>query len=206
MSTTIEGVDESAARRQAAIAPVLSSKLALPATAAPIVRRTGLTNRLGIVDGPAVVSIFAPAGYGKTTLLREWADQLPSVAYVALDGRDNDPVALVASIATALDRVEPFPRTVLKLLASPGVSLESTLLPALVEAIWGRKTTTVLMLDDAEHLHEQAALDVIASLMLRLPPTLRLAIAARRRLLAAVRAARRRGSPGRARCPGSGDR
>ena len=162
-------------------APLLGPKFSLPPTPAATVRRAG-HDRLESVDGPAVVSIVAPAGYGKTTLLREWADRLPTTAYVALDGHDNDPAVLLASIATALDRVEPFQRTVLKLLASPGRSLESTLLPALLEAIWGRRTPTVLMLDDADQLHEVAALDVLAFLMLRLPPTLRLAMTARRRL------------------------
>ena len=38
------------------------------------------------------------------------------------------------------------------------------------------------MLDDAHHLDQPAPLDVIAFLMLRLPPTLRLAVAARRML------------------------
>ena len=141
-----------------------------------------LTDLLAGVDGPAVVSIVAPAGYGKTTLLRQWADHLSHVGYVALEDRDNDPVELISGIATALDRVEPLDPTLLRLLASPGRSLESTLLPGLVEAIWARRTPTVLMLDDAHHLDQPASLDVVAFLMLRLPPTLRLAVAARRML------------------------
>ena len=45
-----------------------------------------------------------------------------------------------------------------------------------------RRTPTVLMIDDADHLHAQASLDVIASLMLHLPPSMRLAVASRHRL------------------------
>ena len=77
-----------------------------------------------------MVSIVAPAGYGKTTLLRQWADRLPSMAYVALDARDSDPVLLISCIATSLDRVEPLDPAVLRLIGSPGHSVESTLLPS----------------------------------------------------------------------------
>jgi LuxR family maltose regulon positive regulatory protein len=144
--------------------------------------RPRLTDLLAGVDGPAVVSIVAPAGYGKTTLLRQWADRQPHVGYVALEDRDNDPVGLISGIATALGRVEPLDPALLRLLASPGRSLESTLLPGLVEAIWARRTPTVLMLDDAHLLDQSGSLDVVAFLMLRLPPTLRLAVTARRML------------------------
>ena len=84
--------------------------------------------RLDADARPAVVSIVAAAGYGKTTLLRQWADRLPSMAYVALDERDSDPVLLVSCIAASLDRVERLDPAVLRLIGSPGQSLESTLL------------------------------------------------------------------------------
>ncbi len=163
-------------------APLLASKFALPAAPAALVPRARLTGRLAQDDDTAVVSIVAPAGYGKSTLLRQWADLLPGVAYVAIDDRDNDSVALLSSIATALDRVEPLELRTLRLFGSPGRSLESTLLPGLVDAVWKRRTPTVVMLDDVHRLSEPAALDAIAFLMLRLPPNLRLVLASRRKM------------------------
>ena len=145
-----------------------------------MVLRAGLTDRLAAAGGPAVVSIVAPAGYGKTTLLRLWADRQPSVAYVALEASDSDPVQLLSCLATSLDRVESLDPGILRLIRSPGRSLESTVLPALVEAIWARRTPTVLMLDDVHRLDGVVPLDVIAFLMLRLPTNLRLALTARR--------------------------
>ena len=178
MATQIAGADEQAGRAPER-APVLSAKFALPAAPAPMMPRPRLTELLADADSAAVVSIVAPAGYGKTTLLRQWADQLSDVGYVAIEDRDNDPVELISAIATALDRVEPLDPALLRLVASPGRSIESTLLPGLVEAIWSRRTSTVLMLDDAHHLDQSVALDVVAYLMLRLPPNFRLAVAAR---------------------------
>jgi LuxR family transcriptional regulator, maltose regulon positive regulatory protein len=168
--------------RRSARVPVLSSKFALPPAPAAMMPRPRLTELLADADGPAVVSIVAPAGYGKTTLLRQWADQQLNAGYVSLEDRDNDPVELMSAIAIALDRVEPLDPSLMRQLASPGRSLESTLLPGLVEAIWARRTPTVLMLDDAHHLDRPVSLDVVAFLMLRLPPTMRLAVIARRML------------------------
>lgn len=175
-------VDRPATALPVAFAPLLTSKFVLPPVPAAIVPRAGLVERLVAAGSPAVVSIVAPAGYGKTTLLRQWAERTPSFAYLALDHRDNDPLVLLSGIGAALDRVEPLDPAVLRLFASPGHSLESTLLPGLHEAMWGMRTPTLLMLDDVHALDDRASLDSVSFLMLRLPPGIRIALSSRRRL------------------------
>ena len=51
--------------------------------------------------------LTAPAGYGKTTLLAEWAaeDDRPFV-WISLDDADNDPALFVASVIDALDEMK----------------------------------------------------------------------------------------------------
>ena len=84
------------------------SKLRLPASRPGIVARPALIDRLSSVETPGVISVIAPAGYGKTTLLAQWAESWqPRVAWVSADHRDNDPAVLLTYLATALDRVEP---------------------------------------------------------------------------------------------------
>ena len=82
---------------------------------------------------------MAPAGYGKTTLLSEWAacDGRP-FAWISLDEQDNDPVHLLAHVACALEPSEPD---------------RFDPLEALFEMQAG-----VLVLDDAHVLQEPAAL------------------------------------------------
>ena len=66
-----------------------------------------------------VISVVAPAGYGKTTLLAQWAESWQQrVAWVSADHRDNDPAVLLTYLATALDRVEPLAPAVLRTLAN----------------------------------------------------------------------------------------
>ena len=64
----------------------------------------GSCARCSVPDGPPLVALVAPAGYGKTTLLREWAerDRRP-FAWVTLDERDNDAGRLLARVARAVD-------------------------------------------------------------------------------------------------------
>ena len=68
------------------------------------VRRPRLVRALRDPDGPPLVAVVAPAGYGKTTLLREWAERdWRPFAWVTLDERDNDAGRLPARVASAMD-------------------------------------------------------------------------------------------------------
>jgi hypothetical protein len=67
--------------------------------------------------------ISAPAGFGKTTLVSEWVDNLRldaanenqivyRIAWVSLDEGDNDPVRFLAYFVAALSRVEGIEATI----------------------------------------------------------------------------------------------
>ena len=95
------------------------SKLRRPAGRPGIVARPALVDRLSSAETHGVISVVAPAGYGKTTLLAQWAEGWqPRVAWVSADHRDNDPAVLLTYLATALDRVEPLAPAVLRTLAT----------------------------------------------------------------------------------------
>ena len=96
-----------------------------------IVRRNTLVERLRHAETASVVAITAPAGYGKTTLLAEWAerDRRP-FAWVSVDEADGDPVVFLGHIAVALDRIEPIEPRVLESIASPS-GANSTRVPSL---------------------------------------------------------------------------
>ena len=73
-----------------------------------IVPRAQLLARLQASRSVPLVTVIAPTGYGKTTLLAQWAAKdRRSFAWLTIDERDNDPTVLLTSIAAALDRVEP---------------------------------------------------------------------------------------------------
>ena len=74
---------------------VVESKLHVPVLRPGVVSRTALVNRLRVTTDSPVVAVTAPAGYGKTTLLAQWAARdKRAFAWVSIDERDNDPVVL----------------------------------------------------------------------------------------------------------------
>src|ERR687883_355815 len=75
--------------------PVLGTKLPPPRPRRRLVQRARLTDRLRADggEGPRLVLVAAPAGFGKTTLLTQWLaaeSSQRSVAWVALDPGDAD--------------------------------------------------------------------------------------------------------------------
>jgi hypothetical protein len=101
---------------------LVESKLHPPRARPGIVPRTALVERL--LESPApVVCVVAPPGYGKTTVLAQWAERKGQVGWVGVDQRDNDPTVLLTDIAATLDRVEPLDPETIRSLASPGAAV-----------------------------------------------------------------------------------
>ena len=156
------------------------SKLRRPSPRPGAVRRSLLIERLARGEPRPVVSVVAPAGYGKTTLLAQWAERNgQAFAWVSLDERDNDPKVLLTYIAEALDAVEPVGRRVFDALASPGSSVPGSVVPRLGAALAARTSPVVLILDDVHVLRNRecrAALPVLAD---HVPDGSRLVLAGR---------------------------
>ena len=82
-----------------------------------------LLERLLAAPTARLVCVVAPPGYGKTTLLAQWAERRGGrVAWVSVDRRDNDPAVLLTYLAAAVDRVEPIDPRVSRLLATPAAA------------------------------------------------------------------------------------
>jgi LuxR family transcriptional regulator, maltose regulon positive regulatory protein len=159
---------------------LLESKLRRPMDRRVGVPRTGLVDRLTTSEETPIVGIFAGPGYGKTTLLAQWADADPRpFAWVALDERDNDPVVLLTYIAEALHRVEPLPPAVFEALSAPGAGIETVLVPRLVTAVSERASASVLVLDDVHVLRNRVGLEAIATLIVGRPEAFQIAVAGR---------------------------
>ena len=129
-------------------------------------RRLALLDRLRKGGSFPVLSVVAPAGYGKTTLLSQWAERNgQAFAWVSLDERDNDPKVLLTYVAEALDAVEPIDQRVFDALASPGSSVPGSVVPRLGSALASMTSPVALVLDDVHLLHDpgcRAAMPVLA--------------------------------------------
>jgi hypothetical protein len=107
---------------------VVASKLRRPPVRSRTVQRSSLIEKLTREETRPVISVVAPAGYGKTTLLSQWAERSEQAfAWVSVDERDNDPKVLLTYVAQALDAVQPIDGRVFEALASPVSSVPGPL-------------------------------------------------------------------------------
>jgi LuxR family transcriptional regulator, maltose regulon positive regulatory protein len=127
-----------------------------------------------------VVSVCAPAGYGKTTLLAQWAaaDERP-FGWVSLDNRDNDPAVFLTYLAGAANRIEPVDAAVFSAAASGADSIWTTALPQLGAALTGIDKPIVLVLDDVQALNNRDCLDALLPLSKLLPQDSQLVLSGR---------------------------
>lgn len=88
--------------------PVLGTKLHPPRPRRRLVQRDRLTDRLRAADGPRLILVAAPAGFGKTTLLAQWlAAAERRAAWLALDAGDADLGRFLTHLVAAIQTVEP---------------------------------------------------------------------------------------------------
>jgi LuxR family transcriptional regulator, maltose regulon positive regulatory protein len=93
--------------------PVLGTKLHVPSPRRRLVQRARLIDQLGADggEGPRLVLVAAPAGFGKTTLLAQWlaaAEQSRRrVAWLALDPGDADLRRFLTHLVAAVQTAEP---------------------------------------------------------------------------------------------------
>ena len=154
-ATTTALADRRRARRSAPVAvetpglEVLDSKLQSPPLREGLVSRTALVNRLRTVRSAPLVLLVAPAGYGKTTVLAQWAarDERP-FAWMTIDERDNDPLVLLRHLARALEPVAPVDASVIQALEDPEEPLWERALPRLARAFAAAPEPIVLVIDE----------------------------------------------------------
>lgn len=160
---------------------LLGTKLTVPRPRPEHLSRDRLTGTLDEGMGRDLVLVCTPAGFGKTTLLADWARrQQRPVAWVSLDGDDNDPVRFWRYVAAALDRASPgVGREALSLLEPPNVVSGQGAVTALIGELESLSEEIALILDDYHTIESPPIHDSVAFLLGHLPPQLRLLIATR---------------------------
>jgi LuxR family transcriptional regulator, maltose regulon positive regulatory protein len=158
---------------------LLDSKLSVPPS------RPGFVSRAGLIEaaranGCRVVGVTAPAGYGKSTMLVEWAGaEDRRVAWVSLDRFDDDPALLLSLLASAYARISPGNADLIADMGGLGVSVLGRAAPRLAAAFRTSPVPFVLMLDDLHELRSPACHDVLGVVLSGIPRGCQLVAASR---------------------------
>ena len=133
---------------------LLQTKLYLPATRGALVPRPHLLARLNAGLSGRLTLISAPAGFGKTTLVAHWGQQLEArgewhLGWYSLDENDNDLVRFLTYFITALQKIDGrLGQSLLDQLPSVQTHNIQLLLTELVNDLAQTSLPIILVLDD----------------------------------------------------------
>jgi LuxR family transcriptional regulator, maltose regulon positive regulatory protein len=158
---------------------LLDVKLSIPQP------RPGAVSRRALIEGARaggsrVVGVTAPAGYGKSTFLAEWARaEDRRVAWVSLDRFDDDPVTFLRVLAYAYGRIDHERPDIVAEVRGVGASVLGRAAPRLAAAFGTSPAPFVLFLDDLHELRSPDCHDVLGLIIEKLPPGSQLVKASR---------------------------
>jgi LuxR family transcriptional regulator, maltose regulon positive regulatory protein len=148
-----------------------SSKFNLPGTNAAFVRRAAVAERVERAAAAKLILVRAPAGFGKTTALRQIHEQLSeagvATAWITLDAADNDVPRFLSCLAEAVARLQ------IEDDAGTGADAEA------VALLQREGPPFALFLDEAEALQSPAVVGLVREVIERLPRNGRVVIGSR---------------------------
>ena len=158
---------------------LLATKLYLPGPRPGQVSRPRLLSQLDEGLARGLVLACAPAGYGKTILLADWARRGGRpVAWLSLDAGDNDPARFWRHAVAALDQARPGTGgRVAPLLGPPAPSSFGGLVTALINDLAADEI--VLVLDDYHLIGSQQVHESLAFLVEHRPAGMCVVLASR---------------------------
>ncbi len=160
---------------------VLVTKLYIPPPRPKVVPRPRLIERLNEGLPRKLTLVCAPAGFGKTTVISEWAHLCDRpVAWLSLEEADSDPGRFLAYLVAALQTIVPnLGQSVLGALQTPQPPPTDVLLTALLNEITTIPDEVVLVLDDYHAIDDKPIDDALTFLLDHLPTGMHLVIATR---------------------------
>lgn len=161
--------------------PILTTKLYIPSPPPKAVSRSRLVEWLNEGLKRKLTLISAAAGFGKTTVVSEWAaSSAQPVAWLSLEAADSDPGRFLAYFISALRTIAPgIGERVLAMIQTPQPPSHESIFTTLLNEISDLPDSFVFVLDDYHAIDSRIIDTALAYLIERLPPQMHLLIATR---------------------------
>ena len=135
----------------------------------------------GLIDDlKSIIIITAPAGFGKTTLLSEWAESAAApIAWVSLEESENIPAVFWCYIITAISSVSGnYAKQAIELIKTSDIAIENILID-LINDLSESGTSLTLVLDDYHIITDVNILNSLEFFIDHLPSNIRIIISGR---------------------------
>jgi LuxR family maltose regulon positive regulatory protein len=162
---------------------LITTKISIPPARLDLIHRKRLFEQLDSCISKKLCVVSAPAGFGKTTLLIDWASQhdLP-LTWFSLDEGDNDADRFLIHLISALESVEPqlqLVETSTALRQAPGATPVNAISAIIVNELDKLQAPLTIVLDDYHLITNPEIHDMLSFLLDHLPETVHLIIASR---------------------------
>ncbi len=153
---------------------LIKTKVLAPFSRPGMVRRTSLLDTLNSAKSKKLVSITAPAGFGKTTLLGQWYSSLQdagdTTCWLSLDASDNDPESFIHYLIAAFQQsIEKFGLQALRYMDNAPLPDISKSLVFLANELVEFEKDVFLFVDDY-HLITSSEVNQFVELLLNVSP------------------------------------
>jgi LuxR family maltose regulon positive regulatory protein len=160
---------------------VARTRLHRPRPPADVIDRPQLLARLDRAVDVKMTLVWAPAGYGKSTLLGSWlAAGTRPTAWLSLDDHDDSLAAFVRALVAAVQVVFPADgKDTLALLNLPESPSPTALATTLTDELGSLPGPLALVLDNYEQIRSPLVHELLSEIVLRLPDQAHVVVASR---------------------------
>jgi len=167
-----------------AAAPVIATKIAIPRRRSDTLRRARLVDGIHQMIDRQLYLVVAPAGYGKTTLLVDFAsDSAMPVCWYSLSASDAEPAVFLEYLVAAIQsRFPRFGQDTRRVMAQADFRTDAiSVLAALINEVQQRipEYFAVILDDYHEVNHNQAINELVDTLLKHAPENLKLILSSR---------------------------
>ena len=161
---------------------IIEAKIRVPPERGTMVRRTTILDDLTTTDA-SIVIVQAPAGFGKSTVLEQWAHGGGRrFAWVSLDPSEDDATLFWRHVYAALRVALPnFGSALFAEMSRPRPDLVGVVIPGILNELAQVDEPLVLVLDDYHRISAVEVAETVQLLVRHLPRGATLAIGARSR-------------------------
>jgi LuxR family maltose regulon positive regulatory protein len=163
---------------------MLATKLIPPSSARKLVRRPRLQTFAVELGRAKMALVRAPAGFGKTTLLSQWYQELRALGHAAgwlsFDRNDRDAIGVLGYVVAAIESAgHTFGPEVASIVAPDGYATPDAVVDAVASDLCRATAPIYLFLDDLHVLRDRALDETLASFIDRAPSILHTIVASR---------------------------
>ncbi|MGC5323945.1 LuxR C-terminal-related transcriptional regulator [Brevibacillus sp. SYSU BS000544] len=167
---------------------ILKTKLFIPRLPHMMISRDRLLQKMNQFCTTRLLIVSAPSGFGKTTLLSDWIQQLGHpAAWVSLDKEEDDLARFWAYVISAFQKNhQSLGNQVLALLQSTIQPSSQDIVTLLINELLAIETDVVLVLDDFHVIKNESIHESLSYLVERIPEHVHICISSREKVPLAI--------------------